>query len=86
MAACGEKCLGTHRENLDQNLIVSKGKAAVSSRHRPWDETREAEGVFCPICSGNVVLDECKKQGILRELEERGLECSFKVSKMSRKS
>lgn len=39
-------CLGTHRKNLGQNFVVPKGEPAVSSRHRPWHETREAEGVF----------------------------------------
>lgn len=39
-------CLGTHKKNLGQNFIVSKGSLAVSRRHRPWDDTREAEGGF----------------------------------------
>lgn len=64
-------CLGKH----GKNFIVSKGKPAVSSRHRPWAETREAESVFWPICAvqRNAVLDEWKQQGILRELGVRGL-------------
>lgn len=46
-----------------------------AGKHGPGDETRQAEGVFWPICAvpRNAVLDEWKKQGILRELEVRGL-------------
>lgn len=39
-------CLGTHRRNLDQSFVLSRRKAAVSSRHSLWDEIREAESVF----------------------------------------
>lgn len=48
MGRSGKMCvaLGTHKKNLDQNFVVSKGRLAVSRRHGPWDERREAEGGF----------------------------------------